>query len=213
MRALWVEDHQLIGDSLELLLQVLLPGLTLDKARSVAEAAEWAQAVRYELVLLDWWMGSCDGASTLQTLRAAGCHAPVIVVSGDERNVAADAARLPHVAAFVSKAAEPQKLVAAIEQVLGRVIATRTGNGREAGPRPVSMADTRAQLGDIFPELTGRQVDVFLGMMRGLSDKEIARELAIADTTVKTHVRTILQTLGVSKRGQAVYVARQRGGV
>lgn len=38
MRALWIEDHQLIGDSLELLLQVLLPGLTLDKARTVAEA-------------------------------------------------------------------------------------------------------------------------------------------------------------------------------
>jgi len=38
MRALWIEDPQLIGDSLELLLQVLLPGLTLDKARTVAEA-------------------------------------------------------------------------------------------------------------------------------------------------------------------------------
>lgn len=213
MRALWIEDHQLIGDSLELLLQVLLPGLTLDKARTVAEATEWVQAVRYEVVLLDWWMGQHDGVSTLQALQAAGCMAPVIVVSADERSVAAEAAQLPHVVAFVSKAAEPQQLVAAIEQALGGASAEGLGKALRGDAASSGAPDTRRQLADIFPDLTDRQIDVFMGMMRGLSDKEIARELTIADTTVKSHVRTILQTVGVSKRGQAVYVARQRGGL
>lgn len=210
MRALWVEDHQLIGDSLELLLQVLLPGLSLDKARTVAEAVEWVQAVRYEMVLLDWWIGQHDGASTLKALQAAGCQAPVIVVSGDERTMSSECTQLPHVVACVSKAAEPQQLVAAIERVLGR---DQAGACQRPSASAPGSAGTRRQLADLFPELTDRQIDVFLGMVRGLSDKEIARELAIADTTVKTHVRTILQTVGVSKRGQAAYVARQRGGL
>jgi len=212
MRALWIEDHQLIGDSLELLLQVLLPGLTLDKARTVAEATEWVQAVRYEVVLLDWWMGQDDGVSTMQALQAAGCTAPIIVVSADERSVSAEVALPPKVVAFVSKAAEPQQLVTAIERALMGSSAAGMSEALRNGQLPSTAADTLYQLARIFPDLTDRQIDVFMGMMRGLSDKEIARELAIADTTVKSHVRAILQTVGVHKRGQAVYVARQRGG-
>jgi DNA-binding NarL/FixJ family response regulator len=62
-----------------------------------------------------------------------------------------------------------------------------------------------------FPELTARQADVFRELMRGLSDKQIARELGVSDTTVKTHVRAILQIVGVHKRGEAAFEARARG--
>ncbi len=63
----------------------------------------------------------------------------------------------------------------------------------------------------IFPELTPRQADVFRKLMRGASDKQIARDLHLSDTTVKTHVRAILQVLGVHSRGQATYQALSRG--
>ena len=66
MRALWIEDHQLIGESLEMLLQVVMPELSLDKARDLDTARQLVQSIPYELVLLDWWLEQSDGATAIR---------------------------------------------------------------------------------------------------------------------------------------------------
>lgn len=208
MRALWLEDHQLIGDSLELLLQVMMPEVSLDKARSVEVAVQLAQSFQYEVILLDWWLGETPGPTTLQALRGAGCDAPFIVVTADERpQVLEEAWRLGAIA-HVSKAAEPEQLLDALRRVLqGRLSAVAAG-GQMAGALPPAVA---LDIEQVFPELTPRQADVFRCLMRGLSDKEIARELDVSHTTARTHVRAILQVVGANRRGEAVYKARSRG--
>lgn len=210
MRALWIEDHQLIGDSLEVLLQVVMPEISLDKARDLESARCLVEAFPYEIVLLDWWLGSQSGENAIRILREAGCKGPIIVVSGDDREPVMQRALSLGAYAYVPKSADPATLVEAIRAALA-------GNaGRAPKPARPAPATPAAPLPPIevealFPELTARQAEVFRSLMRGLSNKQIARELGVSDTTVKTHVRAILQIVGVNKRGEAAYQARARG--
>ena len=108
---------------------------------------------------------------------------------------------------YVSKSADPNALVYAIRKAL---------RGDQAWP---AQADRQAKgtsrpninVEGLYPELTSRQAEVFRALMRGLSDKQIARDLGVSDTTIKTHVRAIFQIVGVHKRGEAAYQARSRG--
>jgi two-component system, NarL family, nitrate/nitrite response regulator NarL len=210
MRALWIEDHQLIGDSLEVLFHVLMPELSLDKAKDADAAVELARSFKYQVVLMDWWIGQQGGALTLDALRRAGCQAPVIVVTADDRDATAQQAAALGVAALVTKNADPRSLISTIRDVLnGHTTVTRAPKGGADSPSlpPLPTLD----VGSVYPELTQRQADVFRCLMKGHSDKQIARILDVAETTVKTHVRAILQIVGASKRGEAVYQARSRG--
>ena len=210
MRALWIEDHQLVGDSLEVLLHVVMPDISLDKARDLDTASRLVAAFKYELVLLDWWLGEQDGETTIRSLRDAGCVTPIIVVSGDERETVRMRALALGAVGYVPKTADPATLVGAIRQVLGASVTAENGTA-PAVERSTQGAPIPIEIATAFPDLTPRQVDVFRSLMRGLSDKQIARELHISDTTVKTHVRAILQSVGVRKRGEATYEARARG--
>lgn len=205
MRAIWIEDHQLIGDSLELLLQVVMPELSLDKARDLHSAQRLAASIPYELVLLDWWLDETDGATTIGALRQAGCRAPIIVVSGDDREPVMRRALSLGVAGYVRKSAEPQELINTLRTVLA--------GGRHSPPPSTPRRDGLPPLDliTLYPDLTLRQHDVFRALMRGQSDKQIARELGIGETTVKSHVRAILQSLGVRSRGEAAHQARSAG--
>jgi len=110
---------------------------------------------------------------------------------------------------FVLKDDPPEQLLAAIRVVAAgdallspaitkRVIAQFTHMPRPAPPRG-------------FDELTDRELDVFRLIARGLSNPEIARELYISDTTVKTHITHILQKLNLRDRVQAVVLAYETG--
>lgn len=208
MRALWIEDHQLIGDALEELLHVKMPEISLDKARDSSSAVAFVRAIHYELVLLDWWLGDEDGEKTMQALREAGCKAPVIVVSHDEREATKRRAAALGASGYVVKTADPQTLIEVMRNALRGVaspVDMTVATASAPGPLPLLPIE------HAFPELTARQADVFRVLIRGLSDKQIARELGISDSTVKTHVRAILQALGVTRRGEAAHEARLRG--
>lgn len=209
MRVLWIEDQQMIGDALELLLDVVMPDISLDKATNIETALQLVGNFRYELILADWWLGMQDGEATIRRLRAAGCNLPVIVVSGDEREPVRSRALELGVSGYVSKSAAPECLVAAIQRVvqgaLTPVADTSAQRASIDGSLPPLNVESR------FPDLTPRQMDVFRALARGVSNKQIARDLNISDTTVKTHVRAILQALGVSTRGEAVFAGRMRG--
>jgi two-component system nitrate/nitrite response regulator NarL len=212
VRALWIEDHQLIGDSLEMLLQVVMPEITLDKALDLATASRLIQTFQYELILLDWWLGSTDGESAINTLRARETPPPIVVVSGDERESIKTRALELGATAYVLKSASPAELVRVMRQTLQIPPADRQPSaGPRAAPRHLPEHSRERDFQAVFPELTARQAEVFQELVRGLSDKQIARELGISDTTVKSHVRAILQIVGVHKRGEAAFEARARG--
>ncbi len=210
MRALWIEDHQLIGDALEVLLQVEMPEVSLDKARDLESAKQLAGAFQYELVLLDWWLGDKDGEGAIHALRECGCHVPILIVSADNREPVMRHALSLGAIGYVLKTADPATLVNAIRNAL-RGGTSRPHLAPRQKPQAAAAGLPPIHVEAVFPDLTPRQADVFRGLMRGQSDKQIARELGVADTTVKTHVKAILQIVGVHKRGEATYQARALG--
>jgi two-component system nitrate/nitrite response regulator NarL len=211
MRALWIEDQKLIGDALKDHLNHVMPDVSLDLAQDIAGALQLVALFRYQLVLLDWWLKGETGEAALQQLQMARCVAPVIVVSGDERDSVRRRALTLGAVAYVAKGDEPASLVQAIRNALAGIVSrvpSVAARPLEPLRGPVLPA---LDIQTAFPDLTARQVDVFSALVRGISDKQIARELGISDSTVKTHVKAILQTVGVNKRGMAAHAALVRG--
>ena len=103
----------------------------------------------------------------------------------------------------------PEQLIAAIRTVaagdalLSPAVTTRVIKQFTRIPRPTPPRE--------LDELTERELDVFRLIARGLSNAEIAQELYISETTVKTHVTHILQKLDLRDRVQAVVLAYQTG--
>ena len=220
MRALVIDDEQLVLEGLEALLQAMLPDLSLDKTGDVLAAAQLAASVCYEVVLLDWHLRgqageAIDGRTVIEAIRAAGSRTPIIVVSGGERDDWPQLMQELGLSGVVPKCASGTQLVDAIR------IATRGGvylpaqspwDSAASAARPAQAAPARTlSPRERFPELTPRQAEVFDVMIRGLGDKQIARELGISEATVKTHVRGILAVVGVNRRGEAVFEATGSG--
>ena len=185
MRALWIEDHQLIGDSLEMLLQVLMPDGSFAYTRD----------------------GSFKMSAEGEVVTASG-YRPILVVSGDERELVMREALAAGAIGYVTKSAEPEQLVKAVRDALQGVVhrLPRRLPGESEAHAPLPALDVR----QVFPDLTSRQSEVFRLLMRGEPDKRIARDLGLSDTTVKSHVRAILQIVGARSRGEAAYAARSR---
>jgi DNA-binding NarL/FixJ family response regulator len=216
MRALVIDDEQLVLEGLEALLQAMLPDLSLDKTADVEAATRLAASVGYEVILLDWHLrdaAGCpiDGRRVVQAIRDAGAATPIIVVSGDERSDWPQLLQELALSGIVPKCASGTQLIDAIH------VATRGGvylparalwSGDSAAARRQPAHAARAlSPRERFPELTQRQAEVFEVMIRGLGDKQIARELGISEATVKTHVRGVLAVVGVRRRGEAVFEA------
>ncbi len=234
MRVLVIDDEQLVLEGLEAFLQAALPDITLDKTADVPTALRLAAAFHYELVLMDWHLvdergGSTDPGQIIASLKSQGRNTPIIVVSGDAHGPWDQRVAQWGLAGMVPKSAPGKVLLAAIDAArAGQHWPANASNhapsvrqadgwprpgasplaGSPTMSAPASEPDPRAQ----YPELTERQAEVFKVMARGLSDKQIARELGIAETTVKTHVRAILDVVGVRRRGAAVWAMQQGAG-
>lgn len=199
---LLVDDHALFVDALGLLMAHRHPGVRLSVAKQLAGALEQLrQEPRISLVLLDLNLPDSRGLDTLAQLREAAPLARVIVLSADDRPETVMAALDGGASGFIPKSAD----AAALDQALRTVL----GGGVHVPPAVVRGAEPAA--GTELPPLTARQLDVFRCLVAGLPNKLIARELALSDSTVKTHVQAIFDKLGVSSRAQVVLHAARMG--
>lgn len=211
MRALVIDDEQLVLEGLEALLQAMIPDLSLDKTSSVGAAQQLAASVNYEVILLDWHLQGIDGQALngeafVKGLRTAGIHTPIVVVSGDDSPDWPRRVMELGLSGMVPKCASSTVLIDAINVALrGGVYLSHQSRDPRGANHPRRAEPSPADPRERYSELTVRQAEVFSVMIRGLSDKQIARELGISEATVKTHVRTILSVVGVNRRGQAVF--------
>jgi two-component system, NarL family, nitrate/nitrite response regulator NarL len=217
MRALVIDDEQLVLEGLEAFLQAANPELSLDKTADATTALRMAQSVQYELVLLDWHLVNergdpLDGCAMVKALRGHGCQAPILIVSGDDRPDWPSLLLELGLSGVVPKSAPGSRLLDAIQVAMrgGIFLPPQTlaqrANSRYRAANPPEPMDPKEK----FPDLTDRQAEVFRVLVRGLSDKAIARELGITEATVKTHIRSILSVVGVHRRGEAVFEITNR---
>lgn len=194
-----VDDHDLVRAGVTAILSSQPCIEIVAEAASGAEAIQLFRSHRPDVTLLDLTMPEMDGLETMRAIRAEFVDSRFIVLTvhgGDEDiHRALDAGAR----AYVLKTAPRAELIDTVVAV-------------HAGLRRMSR-EAASRIGE-YPcsaHLTPREIAVLRLLARGLTNREIAAELKISETTAKWFVKNILQELGVNDRTAAVTTALERG--
>jgi DNA-binding NarL/FixJ family response regulator len=201
MHILIVDDHPLFREGLKTLLTALEPAVRISDAGTVAQAIALAAVDAPDLVLLDMNLPGTSRLDALRQVKAAHEAASVVVISADEDPVLIRSAVDEGAAGYIPKTSDASLTIQALRLVLANGIylprAALTGGDSHSCPE-----SSKAQG---LPEFSGRQLAVLKCLLQGKANKVIARELDIAEGTVKAHLWAIYQALGVNSRAQAMY--------
>ena len=210
MNVLMVDDHVMFLQGMKNLLSVLVPDLRIETSGEMAHAVQLVQLTDFDLVLLDWHLNDGDGEQSIRRLRDAGCMARVVILSGETNAALIRSSVDIGAAGFIPKKYSSEMMVAALQHVLaGRIFlpseTPSSAVATEADGASSAAADPR------LAGLTARQMDVYRAAARGLPNKLIARQLNIAESTVKAHLTAVYTALGVRNRTEAAYQASREG--
>ncbi len=219
IRVLVVDDHTLFRRGLMALLSRDPQVVVVGDAGDASQAQRRAEELQPDLILLDNHLPGVHGVDALPALLEAAPSARIVMltVSEDEADLAK--ALRGGAAGYLLKTTEGDALIAAIvrtvrgesviapEMTSKLVAAYRGVAAQDATPAPAAP-DVSAQPGPL-DGLSPRERDILRGIAQGASNKEIAREHGIAETTVKIHVQHILRKLGVSSRVHAAVIASE----
>lgn len=208
MRVLLVDDHPLFREGLKGLLLGLEPSVRVEQAGSV-DAAEALAGQAFELVLMDLQMPGSQGMEALSRIKALFEASAVVVVSGDESPDTIQRAIQHGAAGYVPKTTDPSVTIQALRLVLAQGTYLPPEALRQPGASPDAPATPPAPAPNWPQELSPRQLAVLRCLLQGKPNKVIAREIGIAEGTVKAHLWAVYQLLGVSNRAQAMYRAHE----
>lgn len=200
MRILIADDHELLRDVLRSYLEAE-GGFAVDTVADLpaALAAIAAAAPPYDLVVLDYGMPGMDGFAGLDKALAASFGRPVALMSGLAPGGVAEKVLACGAAGYLPKTLPARSLVNAI-----RFMAA----GETYVPLDLHRP-SQAPAGDTGG-LSPRERQVLAGLCAGQANKEIARELALREPTIKLHVKLICRKLGARNRTHAAMIARER---
>ena len=217
VRVLVVDDHTLFRRGLIALLACDGRFEVVAEAGDANEAHRLAAATQPDVVLLDNHMPGVNGVDALPGFKAASPAARVLMltVSEDERDLAA--ALRGGACGYLLKTMDSEMLATAILRTMAghsvvspemtSKLVSAFQSSRVEGPPPAPAVDP-----DPIHSLSPREREILTHIARGASNKEVARDLGIAETTVKIHVQHILRKLNLSSRVQAaVYLAGRSG--
>ena len=217
IRVLLVDDQPLLRKGFRMILDAEDDLEVAGEAADGVEALSEAARTRPDVVLMDIRMPNLDGVEATRRLAAEGATRVLILTTFDLDEYVYEALRAG-ASGFLLKDVPPEDLVAAIRVVAGgdAVVApaiTRRLLDRFATSLPSSAHDDGAASGRAadLATLTDREREVLTLMGRGLSNSEIAAELYLGETTVKTHVGRVLMKLHLRDRVQAVVLAYETG--
>jgi DNA-binding NarL/FixJ family response regulator len=210
IRVLVADDQQLLRAGFRVILEAEPDIEVVGEAVDGVEAVEVAGSTRPDVVLMDIRMPRLDGLGATEQLMRRPDPPRVVVLTTFDQNEYVVRALKAGAYGFLLKDAPPSRMIAAIRaaasgEALIEPSITRRLIERFAVTEPTATAPT------VLDSLTDRERDVLRLVARGMSNAEIAAEMVIADTTVKTHVARILTKLGLRDRVQAVVVAYESG--
>jgi two-component system, NarL family, response regulator LiaR len=206
IRVLLVDDHAVVREGLRTYLELHDDIEVVGEAADGEEAVRVAEDLRPDVVLMDLKMPVLDGVGALRALRERLPRTRAIALTSFTDEATLLPALQAGAAGYLLKNVQPSELHRAIlaahagEALLDPVVAAR-------------LLDVIAQpAGAPAPErLTPREREVLALLARGYANKRIARELGVAEKTVKTHVGHVLAKLGVTDRTQAALLAVREG--
>lgn len=214
IRVLLVDDHSLFRSGIKSLLQRYPEFEIVGEAGDGMEGVKRAGQLRPDVVLLDLHMPGLSGrdAARMITRETPESHVLMLTVS-EEADDLFETLRAG-ACGYLLKNIEAETLVSAIRTAAHgeSVISPQMMSKLLTGVRAVSPTDAppASPPGEI-EKLTPREREILACIARGQSNKEIARELEVAESTVKIHVQNMLRKLGLSSRVQAAVYAVENG--
>jgi two-component system nitrate/nitrite response regulator NarL len=218
IRILVVDDHTLFRRGLTALLQRDPQFEVVGDAGDAGEAQRRAQALQPDVILLDNHLPGVNGVDALPALieAAPGVRVLMLTVSEDEHDLAA--ALRGGACGYLLKTIEGEALSIAIRRAMrGESVVAEEMTGKlvaayrdAAAPQPVPAPEPVTPASKL-DALSPREQEILRGIAQGQGNKEIARSLGIAETTVKIHVQHILRKLDVSSRVHAAVIAVEQG--
>lgn len=210
MKLLLIDDHPLFRQGLIAALQSLVADTSISEACSVCEALQSnTNSDPFDLILLDIELEVENGLEQLPMLRQRMPGIPVVIISASEDRGPLMQAIEHGAKGYIPKSSTAEVIASAIQLVLSGGIYLPL----------FSLQSDKLEVSDKVRQslsnslLTNRQIDVLKCLAKGLPNKKIAKDLGIAETTVRAHVTDILRALNAENRTEAVYNAMHLSGV
>jgi DNA-binding NarL/FixJ family response regulator len=206
-----VEDHQVVAEGLVMLLDEHPDLEVAGWAGSVAEAARYVVEHPVDVAVVDYWLPDGTGVEATAAMRAYRPDLAVLFLSGDDSDDAVLAALEAGAAGYLVKSTSGADVAAAVRraaegeillpaQQLAALLARRREDARRQTERSRRVAS-----------LTQRERQVLELMTEGMDNRDMACRLSISYTTVRSHVRHLLQKLGARSKLEAVVKAADLG--
>jgi len=210
IRILIVDDHEMVRDGLSVMIEREEDFTVVGEAQNGKEAVEMVSELRPDVVLMDLRMPEMDGVEAMRQIRAKQDDVKFLVLTTYDTDEYIFDAIQAGAKGYLLKDASREELFRAVRTVnrgdsliepavVSRVLDRLTELSRRAAQGPDHLA------------LSEREVEVLQLMARGSANKQIAGDLSITESTVKTHVANIFGKLEVNDRTGAVTKAMQKG--
>jgi DNA-binding NarL/FixJ family response regulator len=211
VRVLIVDDDNLMRAGLRGVLSSDERIEVVGEAADGREAAYRTRLLMPDVILMDVRMSDLDGIAATREVLAEFPDVKVVILTTFEEDDYIFGALSAGASGFLLKRTSPEELIAAIhtihagDSLLSPSVTSRVIERTARRPTPDASQDPRLE------ELTPRERDVLELIARGLSNAEIAAELVVEESTVKTHVKRVLSKLRARDRVQAVIIAYESG--
>ena len=200
VRVLIADDHRLMVEGTKQALERAGGFEVVGEATNGVQVLPLVRRLKPDLVLLDLRMPQMDGLTCLAKIKKEFPHMRVAILSVSQDPELIQTALKRGANAYIVKSIDPDDLAAALRQALDGNVFTTAGVTEDPGERAARDAG-----------LTERELMIVRAVARGLSNEAVAKELWVAEQTVKFHLTNIYRKLGVSNRTEAARYAYEQG--
>jgi two-component system nitrate/nitrite response regulator NarL len=200
-----VDDHPFFRDGLSRGLTTSGRIKVVGEAEDGAQGLEVIRAERPDVAVVDYQMPGIDGVGVVRAVRRDALPTKVLLLSAVTDPAIVYAALQEGAAGYLSKDARSSDIVAAVDRV---------AHGHTVVPPELTdglIRQIQVRADHPAPVLSEREAQVLRGFARGLSVPQLAAELYLAPSTVKTHTLRLYEKLGVSDRAAAVATGMRMG--
>jgi DNA-binding NarL/FixJ family response regulator len=202
IRILIADDHFVVRQGLATLLSPRNGMEVIGEAATGREAVNLARQLNPDVILMDMSMPEMDGPEAIRLIKQENPKARILVLTSFGESKRVSDALQAGALGYLLKDSSPDDLLHAIGSVYRGNLVLPQELAAKLMQRPAAPP--------AIDQLTQREIDVLRLLAQGQSNQEIAQQLHISATTVRSHVSNIMMKLGVSNRTQAALVARER---